>query len=281
MTEIVFKSGGPFLADPNSCIACGNCVEDCPVNIITLDTGVATVPSDKAEECLACQHCLAICPTAAVTVAGRRPEDSLPVGIPSPKALDLLMRSRRSIRQFDPEPVSRAVFDKILTTAAHAPTGVNLRRRRFTAILDAKIMDELRDRFCSMVVAGADRLPQGLDWLASAASKWVEKKRDVLFRTAPHILVVTCEPDAATPVADCIIALSYFELAAQTNGLATVWCGMVEMLLQHLPETRALFGIPPDHTIGYAMLFGRPAVQYQRTAQYFPEDVALLDKLPV
>lgn len=280
MPHAVTVSHGAFHAAPDKCIACGNCVKDCPVHIIDLDTGVAAVPEDKMPECLGCQHCLAICPTSAVAVDGKQPEDSYPIGLPSPKAIDLLMRSRRSIRQFDPEPVDRELFDKVLTTAAHAPTGVNIRHRHFTVVLDPKVMHELRDRFCQTVVDNAGKVPADQEWLVSAAAGWFEKKRDVLFRGAPHIMVATCSPGAATPVADCIIALSYFELAAQTYGLATVWCGLVEWLLQFVPETRALFGIPEDHTIGYAMLFGRPGIQYQRTAQHTAENVVVLDRLP-
>lgn len=280
MTHHTATTGGLFAADPDRCIACGLCADDCPANIIIIDAGLASVPAAEEDECLRCQHCLAVCPTAAVSVAGRRPEDSLSVGGPDFGELDRLMRSRRSVRRFDARPVDRELFDRVLRAAAYAPTGVNARDRRFTAILDPGVMSDLRDRCCQALAAGADRLPENLGWLAGAASKWLEKGRDVIFRSAPHILVVTAGPGATTGVADCLISLSYFELAAQTADIGTVWCGMVEMMLQHLPETRRFFGIPDDHQIGYAILFGRPGIRYPRTVQYEPEAVTILDRLP-
>lgn len=273
MTHAPFATLCNFTADPKKCIACGLCATDCPARIITIENGRARVAPEDMEKCLACQHCLAICPTAAASVAGKRPENSEPVHFGSPADLSLLMRSRRSVRQFAPGVVERPLVEQLLRAAAHAPTGVNIRERRFTVVHDAKTLTAIRDRSARLLVENAAKLPEEIAWLTNAAEKWLEKGRDIIFRNAPHILVVTSGPRASTPKADCLIALSYFELIAQANGIATVWCGMVDFLLEHLPETRALFNIPGDHTIGYAMLFGRPAISYRRTAQYEPEAV--------
>ena len=70
---------------------------------------------------------------------------------------------------------------------------------------------------------------------------------------------------------DCLIALSYFELFAQANGIGTVWNGLAKWAINDLvPATRHLLGIPDDHLIGYVMAFGKPAVQYYRTVQHGP-----------
>ena len=71
-----------------------------------------------------------------------------------------------------------------------------------------------------------------------------------------------------------MIALSYFELFAQTLGVGTVWDGLAKWAINDLlPEFRTRLGIPDDHVIGYAMAFGKPAVQYARTVQYGPPQV--------
>ena len=278
MSESAFR-GGDFIADPEKCIGCGKCAKDCPTAIITIEGDLAKVPPEDMADCLGCQHCLAICPTAAASVAGRNPVDSVPVGGCDPTSLDLLVRSRRSIRQFAPGSVEQKLLDRVLAGAAHAPTGVNARYRRFTVIRDPRTMSEYRDRCCRALTANADKLPEDLQWLASAAGKWLDKGRDVIFRNAPHLIVVTSGPWASTPDADAVIALSYFELLAQANGIATVWCGMAEMMLKALPETGKWLGIPEDHSIGYAMLFGPAGIKYERTAQYAPENMAYVDRL--
>jgi len=68
---------------------------------------------------------------------------------------------------------------------------------------------------------------------------------------------------------DCLIALSYFELFAQSLNVGTVWNGLAKWAINDLvPETRQRLGIPDGHQIGYVMSFGKPAVQYSRTVQY-------------
>lgn len=269
----------PFSAD-DKCVACGKCAADCVASIITVENGRATVAPEDRDDCLGCQHCLAVCPTGAASVGGLDPKESRVLSRYNPHLLDLLIRGRRSVRQFSHQPVARELLDAILETVSHAPTGVNSRRRRFTVVLDEDVMSEFRDRVCRILAANPPSLPEEHSWLVAAAEKWLEKGRDVIFRNAPHLIVCSAGPEAATPEADCVIALSHFDLLATANGIGTVWCGMVNYALRHVPETRPLLGIPADHAIGYAMLFGTPAVVYTRTAQYRAEDVHYVDALP-
>jgi len=75
----------------------------------------------------------------------------------------------------------------------------------------------------------------------------------------------------SSPMPDCLIALSYFELFAQANGVGTVWNGLAKWAINDLvPEARHLLGIPDDHLTGYVMAFGKPAVHYHRTVQHGP-----------
>lgn len=268
----------PFAAN-DKCIGCGKCAADCVASIIAIENNLAVVAPEDREDCIGCQHCLAICPTSAASVDGLNPADSRPLTRYNLNALDLLIRGRRSVRQFSRQPVARELLHAILETVSHAPAGANIRQRRFTVILEEEVLADFRDRACRALTAGADRLPKNLSWLAAAAGKWLEKGRDVIFRNAPHLIVCSAGPDAATPTADCIIALSHFDLFATANGIGTVWCGMVEHTLRHFPESRAWLGIPEDHAVGYAMLFGTPAVVYARTAQYKTEDVRYVDSL--
>jgi Fe-S-cluster-containing hydrogenase component 2 len=55
----------------------------------------------QGEECWRCQHCLAVCPQGAISIFGKKPEDSLP---PAPKEMgeymEQLIVNRRSCRRF-------------------------------------------------------------------------------------------------------------------------------------------------------------------------------------
>ena len=93
---------------------------------------------------------------------------------------------------------------------------------------------------------------------------------DVVFRGAPH-MVLACTPRNA-PCADIdpIIALSYFELYAQTLGVGTLWCGLFKWAIQLMPEFLERFRLPADYVPGYAMMFGRTGLDYRRSTQPAP-----------
>ena len=52
------------IIDQELCVGCGNCVESCPVDAITLDD-IATVNRDL---CLGCGLCAGVCPEEAITL---------------------------------------------------------------------------------------------------------------------------------------------------------------------------------------------------------------------
>ena len=57
------------------------------------------------------------------------------------------------------------------------------------------------------------------------------------------------------------------ELLAQSLGLGTCWCGFLSLVKREVPELlEKTLGIRRT-TPFYAMLFGIPAVRYQRTVQ--------------
>lgn len=265
-----------FAINQQACTRCALCVADCPARIIAMtDGGYPSIAPDKEASCYKCQHCLAVCPTAAVSILGLEPESSLPLpgNYPAPEQLELLIKGRRSVRRYKEENLEPDLLQRLLEVAWHAPTGVNSRQVRFTVVDDRTKLATVRDE----VMAGLGRLvrenalPEGLGFFADFVRLWEEKGVDTLFRGAPHLLVASAPQSVVTPLQDCLIALSYFELYAQANGVGTVWDGLAKWAINDLvPETRKTLGIPADHVIGYAMAFGRPAVNYARTVQHGP-----------
>ena len=53
--------------DQNACDGAGECVEVCPVAILTVVDGKSQVTGDMSE-CLGCESCVAVCPQSAITV---------------------------------------------------------------------------------------------------------------------------------------------------------------------------------------------------------------------
>ena len=75
------------------------------------------------------------------------------------------------------------------------------------------------------------------------------------------------------PAQDTLIALTTFQMIAHAHGLGTVWDGLFMMALSLCPDLAARLGIPEQHLVGYAMAFGRPAVEYHRNVQRAPAQV--------
>jgi len=256
-----------FHLDEQLCSGCGLCVTDCVTQILALDAhGHPAVHSGQEAGCLQCQHCLAVCPTGAIAVAGRSPQDSLPLApgaLPSLAQLDLLVRARRSVRQYLDADVDPALIARLLLALEHAPTGVNSRRLTFTLIQDKAVLDQFRARVTGRLVAAAacGELQGRAAELAQA-----QQQRDVVFRGAPHLLVVSAPPDSPCPQQDVSLTLAYFELLAQSAGLGTLWLGYLRRIFESVPDLKTLLGLPPDH-VYYAMLFGYPRVSYARTVQ--------------
>jgi nitroreductase/Pyruvate/2-oxoacid:ferredoxin oxidoreductase delta subunit len=261
-----------FSVDAARCNFCGQCVSDCPASIIEQE-GLALpfIRPGREADCLQCQHCLAICPPGAISILGRNPDQSLPLAAESLPNLDQmtrLVRGRRSFRHYEDANVDPALVRRLLDALANAPTGVNRRKLTFTVIDDKAVMQRFREKAMAGLVAAAQagRIPPQLAYLQNLIPLYVEQGIDVVFRGAPHALIVSSPPDAPCPPQDIALALAYFELMAQSDGLGTVWCGLMKMTLEAVPELKPVLGLPADH-VYYCMLFGPPAMRYARTVQ--------------
>ena len=91
--------------------------------------------------------------------------------------------------------------------------------------------------------------------------------RDVIFRGAPHLIAVSSKADSPCPEIDPVIALSYFELYAQTLGVGTTWCGLAAGAFKVFPKLRQRIGVPDGYELGYVMLFGPTSLKYPRATQ--------------
>lgn len=260
-----------FSVDQETCIQCGECVAECPYSILVMEDGFPVVNQEKEAQCIECQHCFAVCEPGALSIFGLDPADSTPLkgNFPDPAKMETLMMGRRSTRRYKDEPVEPELIERIMEVVRNAPTGVNNRSTLFTLVEDAQAMQVLRTRTYDGLRAAinAGSLPPGMEFFSGIAAAW-DSGVDIIYRGAPHFLVVSSPTDGPSCQADTLIALTYFELLANSHGLGTVWDGLAKWALTAIaPEAGAMLGIPENHTVGYMMAFGKPAVQYHRTVQ--------------
>lgn len=267
-----------FKVNQQTCTKCGQCVADCLALIIDMGADSPFISPEKEFACYRCQHCFTICPTGSISIFGLDPKKSMPLtgNLPDAVQMELLIKGRRAIRQYKPENVEPEVLKRLLEVVWHAPTGRNTRQVRFTVIDDRGKLERFRDEVMAALgrKVQENALPEGREFFADIYRAWEENSTDTLFRGAPHLLVTSAPQSVATPVQDCLIAMTTFELFAQTLGVGTVWDGLAKWVIADLmPEFRNRLGIPDDHVIGYAMAFGKPVVHYARTAQHGPAQI--------
>ena len=154
-----------------------------------------------------------------------------------------------------------------MESLAWIPTGCNDHRLFFTVIREQREMAffraEMSRQLNLLIRTGIMRLvyPGYKRYLEEIAGG-----KDVVFRNAPHMIVAATPRSAPCKEADPWIALSYFDLFAQTLGVGTCWCGFAVHAFRWNRRLRKRLNLPPGYRIGAVMLFGKPDVQYARAA---------------
>lgn len=274
-----------FIVDEETCISCGQCASDCPAMIISMVNNLPIIAEELSDYCIGCMHCVAICSEGSVSILGYGPEEGIELNeciLPAPSAMENLIKGRRSTRNYQDKNVRPELIDKMLEVASHAPSGHNHRELLFTVLDDKGLVHDLREKVYDKLEALIQKgeLPEDLQMFSDIMIVWKEAKKDILFRNAPHLLIVSANDESASPLQDAIISLSTFELYAASNKIGTVWNGLATLAITELfPELLTELGIPEDHKVGYTMGFGHPAIWYKRTINKEPHKVNKVRKI--
>lgn len=269
-----------FKVDPSKCIGCGKCVNVCSGMVLELKDGRPVMkPFERFgwRGCWRCQHCLAVCPQGAISIFGKKPEDSLP---PSPpkmgEYMERLVVNRRSCRRFLDKNVEPKIIDGILSVMAAAPTGGNAQGVEYTVIDDKERVHEIWKAAYAKMDADAKRHIYTHSFSDFYYGKMKEsektvRKGDLLFCGAPHLFIAheRCVGKwAEDSKVNCNIATAYFELLCNAYGLGTIIMSYsAEVLNELAQEARAMLNIPKDHYTGLIVGFGYPEIEYTRGVQ--------------
>jgi NAD-dependent dihydropyrimidine dehydrogenase PreA subunit len=258
-----------FKIDTDSCVKCGLCVKDCPNRVINLpENSFPELAPGRSDNCLECQHCLAVCPNGALSILGIDPSQTAAVSKsswPSAESVSAFVRTRRSTRQFLQENVSPKIIKSILDDLQFVPTARNQRFLEFLVIDDISAMNTFRE---SLISLSEKAMENGLQspFVKGVVKYYRRDKVDILFRGAPHIIVVSAQKSQVGGLVDVSLALAYFEFLANSLGLGTCWCGFLSIVAGAVPGVRSLLGVGEENQF-YTMYFGLPAIEYSRTVQ--------------
>ncbi len=279
--------------DQDLCVGCELCLATCPDRTFSMDQGKARVTGDR---CLACEHCVAVCPTGAVTLGAAEPHaldfttftpinEWLPPGDYDLPGLVALMRSRRSCRNYLPDPVPRDQLEDLVKIGTTAPSGTNSQLWTFTILPDRQAVTALGDRigvFFRKLNAMARKawlrkltklLGKGeLDQyyrehyqsVSEAMEQWETQGIDRLFHGAPAAMVVGSRPGASCPAEDALLASGQILLAAHAMGLGTCLIGYAVEAMDYDPGIKDFLGIPKSEAVHAVIVLGYPDEKYQR-----------------
>lgn len=253
-----------FKLDKNKCIKCGQCKKICSNFNIDFDT--EGYPYAIQNKCFGCQHCLAICPTGAISVFSKNPDNSAIVrnNINSDDFMNLI-ETRRSCRHYKQENVDSEVINKLKNMLNWVPTGCNFKGLHFTIVENKEKMQSLREKLYKKLNFLLKYTP--VKGRLKVYKNAILAGKDMILRNAPHMIIISTNKNAPCREIDPIIALSYFELYAQTLGLGTLWCGLAYKTFPLCKDLMNELQIPKTHKLSYVMLFGYPDIQFKRGIQ--------------
>jgi nitroreductase/NAD-dependent dihydropyrimidine dehydrogenase PreA subunit len=267
------------------CTGCGQCVQICPDEVLTLENQKSRPGAGIFLGCIACGHCVAVCPTAAIRVTGRgmTPEDRCPLPDPTGRAsadqLDALFLARRSIRKFQDREVPRETLERILAATALAPMGIppsdvhllvfagRPQVRAFTAqamtafrrinkMLDSWIFQWLKLRMSKLE---KETMREFIAPLLRLLVEQYDAGKDLFTYDAPAALLFSHGPSCETT--EIAIAATYAMLAAESLGLGSCMIGS-STAFNHDKIFQRHFRIPADREIGLMLVLGYPAVKF-------------------
>lgn len=243
----------PIEIDGDRCIVCSKCIGDCPSSYLFLENDEIHT-SEKG--CMECGHCYAICPQGAIAMTNYDSPDEEVVLMSEidPETLLNAIKSRRTIRQFKPDPVEDEKIEKILEAGRYSPTGANRQTVSYT-ILGS------RQREAEEICLSLFRKGKKLGSAFASFLKRIEIDDDFFFKGAPLVIVV-----ASKSTVDGGLASAYMEIMAESLGLGVLYSGFFVACSKMSRKLKKLLDLEKGYDVVTCMVIGYPDVKYKRIA---------------
>ena len=254
---------GLLAIDDQKCTQCGLCARACPVGIVVLADGLPNTVEKIEKGCITCGHCVAVCPTAALSHCRMTPEECSPLTADwrlTPQQIELLVKGRRSIRRYLPEPVDRAVLEKLLEIVRYAPTGGNSQSVQWLVMSDPAEIN----RLSSIVIEWLRLLvDQGVPGVKGLVKSW-EMGADPILRNAPNLIIAHGVVNDSMVKYSSTIALATLELASLSYGLGACWAGFLHHAANNSAAVYDALCLPPGNQMCGGLMIGYPEFEYAR-----------------
>jgi nitroreductase len=162
------------------------------------------------------------------------------------------IRSRRAVREYTTEPVSKSALEWLIDSAIQAPSAVNEQPWHFTVVQDQRLLGAISDKAKAYLLhrppaeAHAEHFKQIL----------ADSKFDIFYR-APALIVVSSVSRDEWAVENCTLAAENLMLAACAEGLGTCWIGFAQRWLG-THEGLAALGLAESYLPVAPIIVGHP-----------------------
>ena len=167
--------------------------------------------------------------------------------------------TRRSTRNYRPDPVAQEKLDRILDAARQAPSGGNNQTNHFLVIQNREVLKKL----IGMVEAAFSRMDADENTYPSLRHAIeVSKKGGYVFcYNAPVLIAVANRRDYGNNMADCACAIENMMVAANALDLGSCWINQLRWLNENeaLVEYLRSLGMKKNERIYGAVIIGYPS----------------------
>ena len=180
-----------------------------------------------------------------------------------------LIKTRRSVREFEKKPIPREVMETIVRAGIWAPSSINGQPWRFVVVSDPtelrSVAHEAKVELSNYLKTPEAEAKYGKENCARFMPR--AEGEDELFYGAPAIVFVigTKEPDDHFNHG---LAAQNMMLCAHDLGVGSCPIGLAEPL-NHSKKVQKLFGLKSNERIVIALVFGYPAEKPNATKRNF------------
>ncbi len=267
-----------FSYNPQKCTSCGTCSFVCPLRLIKMIDNHPVMPEDNSPKCISCGQCTAFCPYDACQIsisAGETLAHTLPYSPANIPIVDGILESRRSYRTFAQRPVARSMIEEILKVAHMAPTAKNTRNIRWVVLDSPKRTKAFIDMAVTWLQGSAKNNENfckryNPDLVLGA----IQKGGDPILKKAPCTVFTVAPKTSRWGEADCAIACTYFNIAAEARNIGCTFAGIAVNMVIESVELQDFLGIKPDEKAFLGLFLGYKTIQAHRIPGRGPMDIS-------